>query len=610
MSYHPTLKKQLLHITNALHQGELFSLDEMLYQISKTYSEYDEQYTKIKQELIQLKKIPTNNELLLQSQTIAELQENEKKYRSLYQISSDAVLIIENEQIIDCNYSALKMFGYESVETFKTIPLEELWPRVESNQHHKSNKYTQDIKKTSLDEESPYLQHGQRSKRDDGYPSQPLYHFEWMQKRLNGELFPAEVILYSFEIDTRFFIQAVIRDITLQKKIEEKLIQAKEAAELENKAKTDFLANMSHEIRTPTNAIIGFCDLLGVTSLNDQQTVMLQHLKDSAKLLLTIINDILVFSSLEEGAISLKNTPLDMEKFVKSIGQIVTPLVKSKKLHLNIPSLSPSYTLLVDPDRLKQVLINLLSNAIKFTERGKIDLNILYLKETDTHVKMRVEVVDTGVGISQNIQKKLFHRFQQGDNSFTKKHQGTGLGLAICKHLIELMNGTIGVLSEEGKGSTFWFEIELEKSQESLHQPASALPQIPDFKGRKILLVEDNQLNQMVALGVLEPSHVHVTTAINGKDALEKLEQEAFDLILMDIHMPILDGFAATKMIRTLEDPHKSNIPIIALTANVMPHELALCTESGMNDYISKPIMIEQFYHILQKYIFNSNHSS
>lgn len=602
MPYHPLLKKQLLKITNALHQGEIFSLDELMYQVSKSYSDYEANYMKIQDEMNEIKKISENSDLLEQSRMIAELQENEKKYRSLYEISSDAVLIIENEHIIDCNNSALDMFGYDSLNAFKKISLDELWPRVERQQ--KSSDRFNKSKPIRVGANGEVVD--ERGLKKD-YPSQPLYHFEWIHKRLNGELFPAEVILYTFEVSNRQFIQAVIRDITLQKQIEDNLIRAKEAAEQENRAKTNFLANMSHEIRTPTNAIIGFCDLLLPTPLDQEQNTMITMLRDSAKLLLTIINDILVFSALEEGALMLSNASLNLNDLMLSIKPLVKPLLNKKQLDFKIHVPQKQHLILADEDRLKQVIINLTSNAIKFTDKGHIDLCVECLNEDESCATFKFSVTDTGIGITEDVQKKLFQRFQQGDLSLTKRHQGTGLGLAICKNLVELMGGEIGVESVVHQGSKFWFNVTFQKTtlaQVKKQHHAQDDNSIPNFKDKKILLVEDNHINQMVATGMLSKTNATIICADNGEIALEKIKKDDFDIVLMDIHMPLMDGYETTRAIRSLIDfPRKANIPIIAVTANVMPHEIELCARSGMNDYVSKPIIMDKLFSTLTTYL-------
>ena len=399
------------------------------------------------------------------------------------------------------------------------------------------------------------------------------------------------------------FIQAVIRDITLQKQIEDQLVAAKEAAEKENKAKGEFLANMSHEIRTPTNAIIGFCELLLMSQVEDTHKTMLEQLRGSAKLLLTIINDVLVYSSLEEGKLSLNITRVSLKSLVKSTYNVLEPLYTEKGLtcHMDLPE--NDLFILADEDRLKQILINLIGNSVKFTEKGSVDITIRVREEVEPEVIVRFEIKDTGIGIDETVQKRLFQRFQQGDTSFTKQYQGTGLGLAICKNLVELMGGTIGVNSEVGRGSTFWFEIRCIKNVViSQTTTQSTGHNIPQFAGKKILVVEDNLVNQAVVQGFLLKKNAFVLCVDNGLLAVNQLKIEHFDVVLMDIHMPVMDGYTATKEIRLLEHANK-NIPIIALTANVMSQEIERCEEVGINGYVPKPLSYQKLYAVLSDFL-------
>lgn len=587
MSFHPLLLNQLKNVFNNLQENKTCSLDDLLYHIDQTYQNQSDAIEQLEMQILELKSLPEIRKNELEIKNIRALQEDEKRYRTLYEISSDAVLILENEKIIDCNQAALDMFKYEDISVFTETSLEELWPRVDQQ----TNK-----KKTKSNEEE--------DKQKKQKTNQPLYHFEWTHKRSNGELFPAEVILYSFTIANRQFIQAIIRDITIQKQIEEALISAKEAAEKENKAKSIFLANMSHEIRTPTNAIIGFCDLLDTTDLDSRQKKMLLNLKNSSKLLLSIINDILAFSALEEGALKLDLSPIDLNNFFDSIYGIVAPLLAAKSLFYECEIPQKQLYVKADEDRLKQVLINLLSNAIKFTDTGMIRIRLDIVEENSKSIDLKISVFDTGSGISPETQEKLFQRFQQGDSSLTKKHQGTGLGLAICKSIIDLMNGTIGVDSKIGKGSCFWIKVKLEKTtMEVVEDHINAPIDMSQFNNMNVLLVEDNSVNQMVATGILSQGKINVICADNGEEAITKLLENDIDIILMDIHMPIMDGYQASLSIRQLDNPIKSNVPIIAVTANVMQNEIDLCKQNKMDDYMAKPIITDKLFRMLEKWV-------
>lgn len=586
MSFHPLLLKQITTVLANIKNNNSCSFDDLFYHISQTYQNQMDTIKRLESEIRELKNLPEIQKQALEMEKIHALREDEKRYRTLYEISSDAVLILENEQIIDCNQAALGMFKYKDIEVFKQTSLEELWPRVEQQYNKKTNNFKSEKKSNKSNAE------------------QPLFHFEWTHKRSDGELFPAEVILYSFIISNRQFIQAVIRDITVQKKIEENLIKAKEAAEKQNKAKSVFLANMSHEIRTPTNAIVGFCELLQSTNLNDIQKKMLLNLKDSSKLLLSFINNVLTFSSLEEGALTLDVATTNLVVTFDSIHEIVAPLLGAKNLcyECDIPQNFPY--VIADEDRLKQVLINLLSNAIKFTDAGSVKIAIEILEETSNDILVKISVSDTGIGIPHEIQPKLFKRFQQGDSSLTKKHQGTGLGLAISKSIVELMGGTIGLESDFGRGSCFWIQVKFEKvNSKDTEEFASTPIDMSQFHNINILLVEDNAVNQMIATAILLQGKSNVICANNGEEGIKILLERDIDIILMDIHMPIMDGYTASTLIRELNDPVKRNTPIIAVTANVMQNEIDLCREHKMNDYIAKPIASEKLFRILEKWI-------
>lgn len=392
-----------------------------------------------------------------------------------------------------------------------------------------------------------------------------------------------------------------ITKLQLQKTVRE-LEEQKAEAQLATQSKSHFLANMSHEIRTPMNGILGMTHLALQTNNIDKQKEYIKEIDSSAKSLLGIINDVLDFSKIEAGKLDIENIDFDMNDVIKNLKNITKLKAYEKGLEYNILYSEKETIYKGDPSRIGQILINIVNNAIKFTYNGKITV---YIEKSYGNL-IRFRVVDSGIGIAQNIQEKLFTSFTQADVSNSRKFGGTGLGLAISKQLVELMNGKIYLNSELGIGSEFIFEIPLIKSNNKLiHKNEESLKKLQNeiifLKGNHILLVEDNDMNRNIIHLLLEITEIKITDAYDGKMAIElyKKNPNKYQLILMDIQMPIMDGYEATKIIRE----NNPDIPIIAISANAMKEDIEKTKLIGMNKHLSKPIDVKELYQTLLKYL-------
>jgi len=511
---------------------------------------------------------------------ITERKKEEEKFRVLFESSSEANLIFDNQYIMDCNHAFLQLFGFPSKDQILNLSPCELCPQ------------TQPDGRKSIDIVTEAMESAKHSKSEK--------IFIHLQSH-NGAVFPVEMSITALTIGDSLFYIGIIYDMTARLRAKQEIIQAKETAEKANKAKSDFLSNMSHELRTPLNGVLGYAQILQNNSDNNSQQVQsLNAIESCGRHLLTLINDVLDLSKIESGILEIQESTFELKDFLYDVYNIVLPRAESKGLQLSL-DLNPDIPAIIrtDATKLRQILINLMGNAIKFTDQGIVNLVVepIFNSTANTN-QLNFAVIDTGIGIEVDNQRDIFEAFKQTPQGI--EAGGTGLGLAISRHLARILGySEIKLQSERGKGSTFSFSIPLLSVQSDIVTKEHSwldkvIPILENNQNLSVLVVDDREINRDILVNFLHISGFHVEQASSGEEAIQKAEQADFSLILMDIKMPGMDGIEVTRHLRQTKKYQSSSI--FAVTANVLPELKKEIYQARFNDIIHKPVRIGEFF--------------
>lgn len=513
---------------------------------------------------------------------ITDSKHAEERLNVIFEYSTDAHFLISKKSIIDCNKAALRMLGCESKEEMLATDPATFSPEYQPDGRNSAEQ----------------LIEMERIAFEKGF-----HRFEWIFKKFNGEECPVEITLNPVMINNTRVLLSIWHDISVQKEAREALIKAKELAEQAVIVKSQFLSTMSHEIRTPMNAVIGFTHLL-MQNPRPDQVGKLKTLKFSAENLLVLINDILDFNKIEAGMIEFEKVDFSIKELISNIRETMIQKAREKDIQLRLLIDEGLPELVIgDPVRLGQIIINLVSNAIKFTREGKVIISAILCHQDSVSTTINFEVADTGIGIPDDKQQYIFESFTQASSDTTRKYGGTGLGLTITRRLLELQGSSISLKSKLGEGSVFSFELSFLNSTCKLEKTEITTNGLKDsLEGIRLLIAEDNQINVLVAQEFFAQWNVDCDVAENGVLALELIKINDYDLVLMDLQMPEMDGYETTRRVRELNGDKYKQLPIIALTASAMLNIQDKAFLIGMNDYISKPFNPDELYMKIRQY--------
>jgi PAS domain S-box-containing protein len=520
---------------------------------------------------------------------MARLRESEQRFRSLFEHLPVPYQSLDIQgKWLDANPMMARLLGFERPEELLGLNFGDFWQDDTAAQ----------FPKTFADFKSCGFVNGDLHLRRNDGATVMAHIVGYIQRDSSGRFLRTHCVLMDITERQAMEMEILALNADLEAKIEERTTELRLAME----AKSRFLANMSHEIRTPMNAVLGLAQMLEHEPLTEDQAAMVTRIRSAGRSLLNVINDILDFSKIEAGQFNIEQEPFKLTSVLKQVENLLGVTAHDKGLSLRIDDPAPvAGRLIGDALRLEQVLLNLTGNAIKFTETGEIVIRVSPVTVSAATACLRFEVTDSGIGMGTEALSKLFKPFSQADAGITRRFGGTGLGLSISKRLVELMGGAIGVDSTEGVGSTFWFELTFDRTEDEAQNAAAAVTG-PRFQGLHLLVADDNQINRFLAERVLTREGATVTLVNDGQQAVDALraDPKAFDAVLMDIQMPVMDGLAATQAIR--EDLGLTDLPVIALTAAVMPEERQEALAAGVNDFLPKPMELERMATVIRSY--------